>query len=775
MKNHQTKSIYLTFFFSLVLSFKLFSQIPTRIINEGEKPIEARSSTTPPIVKMPTLDINTLKREDKEEEGLGVPPRFGKDIDVNYTISNSGNWEDVDGGKLWKLEILSEDAKSINLIFDDFYLSKGAEINIYNKEMSMVMGPITSEVNNEYKSFATDIIKGQSLILELFEPSYSEGLSSLRITKVIHGYVNLFNTNFPGVTPGFGASAPCHNDINCSIGDPWQEASNSVAMVLLANNTRHCSGVLVTNECQDFTPNFLTAFHCVDVGAGLDFQNGILSANEIAAAQNWVFRFQYKSPVCDGGDGITFSSFVGSIFRAAWRATDFAVFELNNRPASGTGITYSGWSRANTPPTTSASIHHPNGDVMKISIENNIATSVAWFQANTHWRVTFDDGVVQHGSSGSPLFNQEGRVVGQLHGNQNYNQLIEYCDQPIGEYGRFDVSWGRDANGNFLPGRDEENSLAPWLDPNNSNVMTTNTIPIPTITGPSLVCTSGGTFTLNNVPPGSSINWSSSPNLVYVSGGQGTNTYEVRADMEESGSGGIGLIISESGPGWVSAFFNGGCGSISLQKSIWVGPPSFDPEDQLYVQGFYGQNPITLAPVGAYNFLIEPSEGASNYSWDLPSGFSFLPGYCTNCELVRIITSSSNGNYVLKVYPQNGCGSAYGFSSLDINIVAPGGGGGPSPGCPNPPCAVPEPLSFPNPAKSTLNVKSPYKGHGTDVRMEEVPYQIKIYNKSSGLVFETSGKGDQTSINLEHLPNGHYILHIISGNELITNHLIIDR
>ena len=195
-------------------------------------------------------------------------------------------------------------------------------------------------------------------------------------------------------------------------------------MILLANNTRHCSGVLINNECQDFTPNFLTAFHCVDVGAGGDFQNGILSADEIAAAQNWVFRFQYKSPVCDGGDGTSFFAFVGSTFRSAWQITDFAVFELNNRPAGETGITYAGWSRANIPPRTSAGIHHPNGDVMKVSIENDIATSVGWFQANTHWRVIFDDGIVQHGSSGSPLFDQNRRVVGQLHGNQNYNQTL---------------------------------------------------------------------------------------------------------------------------------------------------------------------------------------------------------------------------------------------------------------------------------------------------------------------------------------------------------------
>lgn len=121
MTNPQfTKRICLTFLFALVFSFRLFSQIPVRIVYDDEVPVVVRSTSTPPIVKMPSIDVGVLKKEDKQEEGLGIPPRFGKDIDVNYTLSNSGKWEDVEGGKLWKLEIFSENALSINLIFDDF-------------------------------------------------------------------------------------------------------------------------------------------------------------------------------------------------------------------------------------------------------------------------------------------------------------------------------------------------------------------------------------------------------------------------------------------------------------------------------------------------------------------------------------------------------------------------------------------------------------------------------------------------------------------------------
>jgi len=98
---------------------------------------------------------------------------------------------------------------------------------------------------------------------------------------------------------------------------------------------------------------------------------------------------------------------------------------------------YAGWDRRANSPASGASIHYPAGDVGKISIENNAFQVSSWNGLNNMWLVNFDDGVVQHGSSGSPIFNQNQRVVGQLHGNQNYSFFFPYCDQPRAEYGRF--------------------------------------------------------------------------------------------------------------------------------------------------------------------------------------------------------------------------------------------------------------------------------------------------------------------------------------------------
>jgi hypothetical protein len=67
-------------------------------------------------------------------------------------------------------------------------------------------------------------------------------------------------------------------------------------------------------------------------------------------------------------------------------------------------------------------IHHPSGDSKKISFYyNGSLPSTCWSECASkqmlHWRIpSWDKGTTEPGSSGSPLFNAEKRIVGQLHG-----------------------------------------------------------------------------------------------------------------------------------------------------------------------------------------------------------------------------------------------------------------------------------------------------------------------------------------------------------------------
>lgn len=67
-------------------------------------------------------------------------------------------------------------------------------------------------------------------------------------------------------------------------------------------------------------------------------------------------------------------------------------------------------------------IHHPSGDSKKISFfYNGSLPKTCWSECEPdgydHWKIPrWDEGTTEPGSSGSPLFDADKRIVGQLHG-----------------------------------------------------------------------------------------------------------------------------------------------------------------------------------------------------------------------------------------------------------------------------------------------------------------------------------------------------------------------
>jgi len=481
-------------------------------------------------VLLPLVDVAKALDEDKIDEIQGLPKRFGIACTVNYDLDNTGGWKEVEDGRVWKLRINSSDAKSLNLIFDKFHIPQGGEFIIYSFNKDILYGPVTHDDINNSNKLSTDIIKSNSIVIEYFEPASKLHDSEIHITKIIQGYKN------------FGDSGNCldYNDINCSKGQTWLNESDAVAMVLIDQNQRWCSGTLLNNGCQDYTPSFLTAFHCIDINPA----NGVISDAERNEAQTWLFRFQYKSPTCNGPDDYDYVTISGSTFRSGWNPSDFALFELSQRPTGQKNIKLAGWNRADSAPSSTVGIHHPSGDVMKISFDNNASVIEGYYggSGTTHYRVTWDDGVTEGGSSGSPLVDQNNRVVGQLHGGPSACNGDDLRDW----YGRIFSSW----NG----GGSDINRLSTWLT-NDPTVVTTNTVSIPyfTMSGSDFVICSSPHVGINLVNAPSAIthniNWSVTPNLTIVS--QGSTSVLVRYSGAQNGAATITANIGNNNPGTV--------------------------------------------------------------------------------------------------------------------------------------------------------------------------------------------------------------------------------
>jgi hypothetical protein len=126
----------------------------------------------------------------------------------------------------------------------------------------------------------------------------------------------------------------------------------------------------------------------------------------------------------------------GSQLLANSGGSDVALLRLNTTPPANYNVFYTGWDKTGTAPTSSTAIHHPSGDVKKISFDNNAATNGNFGGAQC-WRIlNWEDGTTEGGSSGSGLWNQNGLLVGQLFGGQ------ASCSNNINDYyGKFNVSF----------------------------------------------------------------------------------------------------------------------------------------------------------------------------------------------------------------------------------------------------------------------------------------------------------------------------------------------
>lgn len=386
------------------------------------------------IVTLPEFDLDYLKQEDDIFDlQKDIPFRFGYNFDVNYTTKNSGEWTLLSNGdRIWRITFYSEGAQSLNFLLKDFQLAEGCSLFFYNEDYTSILGSFTNENNREHKNLATQLIFGDKITLEFYEPKQVKNLSHFAIKRVTHGYRSL---KIP--TKGVGDSGSCNNNVICAVGDDWREQIRAAAIIIVFGNGI-CSGSLINNTCQDKTPYFLTAHHCTD---GAD-------------VTTWSIGFNFESTDCNGDLGynnISYQSTNVLALRARNTGSDFALLELVETPPESYNVFFAGWDKTGTTPTSQVGIHHPAGDLKKISFDEDPASSASWGGAST-WHISdWEDGTTEGGSSGSPLFDQNKRIIGQLFGGTAscFNNVDDY-------YGKFDVSW----NG----GTNSTNQLVTWLD-----------------------------------------------------------------------------------------------------------------------------------------------------------------------------------------------------------------------------------------------------------------------------------------------------------------------
>lgn len=410
-----------------------------------------RSSSRATVIEMPAFDSTMIARV--QENNFHKALQFAHPFEVDLSPSNCGQWTtNDDGSRLWQVTIQSNDASSINVIFDKYKLPKGGQIFIYNTEMTHIIGAFTEANNKASGTLPTLPVYGDEIVVEYQEPKSPEFEAEIHINQVNHDYTNIFNTLKTGV---FGDSQECEKDVSCYIDDIYTKTSRSTVKLLI-DGYEVMTGTLINNSREDGTPYVITAAH--------GFENHDYSAD------NTLFIFNYQVPQCYTDlEGTREQSIAGGTMLAyspkvSGEALDFALLEMSVTPPTAYLPYYAGWSRSESSPSSSFCIHHPEGDVKKISFDDNaLAKQTLSFDninyyPNGHWNVLeWEVGTTEGGSSGSGLFNPSGQFIGGLTGGS------ASCSNSVNDYFyRFDLAWDSYPESN--------RQLAYWLDSDSSNV-----------------------------------------------------------------------------------------------------------------------------------------------------------------------------------------------------------------------------------------------------------------------------------------------------------------
>ncbi len=398
--------------------------------------------------KMKSFDMKTVETQDLvNDQDKSIPYRFGYKFDTDFTLDNSGSWENLaDGGRVWRLAIISDDAITMNLLLEDVVIPKGASLYLHDAENTNRVGAYTARNNREDGLLGTELMRGDHMVVEYYEPASVIGQGSFTIVNVIHGYRTLTHVQ-NNLTKALNSSGNCNIDVQCPLGDLWSNQIRSVAMIVVGGSGI-CTGALINNSCNDGTTYFLTANHCLGGSTG-----------------NWAFRFNWEVSAGDASLSCATTtntagtynnssnwdqSANGATILASNGASDFGLLQIDNMTvtdASNWGLFYAGWNNVDTDGTITSAIgvHHPSGDIKKICEEQDAPYHSVVSGADVWWIDAWDSGVTEPGSSGSPLFDQQGRIIGQLfggaaacNGTSNNNQYDFY--------GRFGVSWGLGAS-----------------------------------------------------------------------------------------------------------------------------------------------------------------------------------------------------------------------------------------------------------------------------------------------------------------------------------------
>lgn len=458
--------------FALMLGFSAIGQVTPAITSKT-----LTTFKTTPTFNLTPPNMAAIQQEDIERDHNGDLYRIGVHTMTNITTTSAGVWTSMpNGDRVWQLKINYPGAEALSFLFDRFHIYGGSTFDVFDTEGKRLHVTLTSADVLDHGMQNLALCFGDEMTLQLTEPAGTQA-SDILIDRISYDYRS---TGAPSKLKDFNDSDACEINVNCSpVGDQWQDEKRGVARILVVEGAMQgwCTGSLVNNTAQDCKPLFLTALHC-----------GVNSTT--ANFNQWRFYFRYEATGCTdpATQGTLASNFItGCVKKASSNdgggntGSDFLLVQLGSAANEAATITtlksanfnayWNGWDANNTATTGGVGIHHPAGDIKKISTFSGTTVTSAWNGngLQSHWRLSWTansngHGVTEGGSSGSPLFNNSnGRIVGTLTGGSSFCNQLNAPDY----YGKMSYHWNSNTTAGNIP-------LKNFLDPGNTGLLVLN-------------------------------------------------------------------------------------------------------------------------------------------------------------------------------------------------------------------------------------------------------------------------------------------------------------
>ena len=370
---------------------------------------------------VPQSAIEALKQQSALESDrrlqIGLNRTLENPMIVNRFTTRSAEWTLMTNG--WRMlaaQVASAGAVGMRLHFEKVSLPSGAQILIYDPAR-----PTAANIVLDSQSFGTaPDLWTPTLFAEQagIECQLPPGVDPVKVAFTISAVSHIYTAP---VHPSFLKDGSCENDVTCYPDYNQQAAGVALISYVHGGNTYLCNGCLLATTHHTSAEYFLTARHCI---------------GNPTAASTLEFYWLFQTRECNGAPP-ELTSVPKTTSGADFLATgisDFTLVRLR-RPAPA-GAYFLGWS-VNRPNYGDGvvGIHHPDGGYKRISFGSFIGSDIYY------WGVGWSSGVTEPGSSGSPLFNSDHQVIGQLTGG--WDGPGSSCVNPGApdQYGRFDVTY----------------------------------------------------------------------------------------------------------------------------------------------------------------------------------------------------------------------------------------------------------------------------------------------------------------------------------------------